>query len=178
MPAPKPDLPPLKTPKSFTFPSELHKESKTLTVDDIKREDGSATPITPPLAYTDFLNALTPIFGGKMRPVTNFPAVYYNESLRVGGEIARVASYASYISPASISAHFEISQSPTRVKTTQNPPVTKVIFVKGLPKNCHSVQRNSIQRKPLQRDTMERTPAQRDQSSVTFLAIGLETPIS
>ncbi|KAJ6138066.1 hypothetical protein N7471_004552 [Penicillium samsonianum] len=62
MPARKPDLHPLKTPKTFIFPSEIHKDSKTLTVDDIKREDGSATPITPPLAYTDFLNALTPVF--------------------------------------------------------------------------------------------------------------------
>ncbi|KGO36684.1 hypothetical protein PEX1_043540 [Penicillium expansum] len=62
MPAPKPDLHPLKTPKTFIFPSEIHNDSKTLTVDDIKREDGSATPITPPLAYTDFLNALTPVF--------------------------------------------------------------------------------------------------------------------
>ncbi|CAI7582075.1 unnamed protein product [Penicillium glandicola] len=62
MPALKPDLHPLKTPKAFIFPSEIHRDSKTLTVDDIKREDGSATPITPPLAYTDFLNALTPVF--------------------------------------------------------------------------------------------------------------------
>ncbi|KAJ6043990.1 uncharacterized protein N7446_002187 [Penicillium canescens] len=62
MPAPKPELQPLKTPKSFTFPSEIHKASKTLTVNEIKREDGSATPITPPLSYTEFLSALTPVF--------------------------------------------------------------------------------------------------------------------
>jgi hypothetical protein len=62
MPVRKPDLHPLKTPKTFVFPSEIQKDSKTLTVDNIKREDGSATPITPPLAYTDFLNALTPVF--------------------------------------------------------------------------------------------------------------------
>ncbi|KAJ5748688.1 uncharacterized protein N7511_010384 [Penicillium nucicola] len=62
MPPPKPELQPLKTPKSFTFPSEIHKASKTLTISEIKREDGSATPITPPLSYTEFLSALTPVF--------------------------------------------------------------------------------------------------------------------
>lgn len=80
MPGQKPDLPPLKTPKSFTFPSEIHDDPKTLTV-DIKREDGSISSsgsessIPTPLAYTEFLNALTPVFqspGGSARGFPNF----------------------------------------------------------------------------------------------------------
>ena len=66
MPNAKPVLPPLKTPKSATFPSELHDDSSASSI-SIKQED-SATPITPnsslplPKAYTEFLDALTPVF--------------------------------------------------------------------------------------------------------------------
>ncbi|KAJ5610670.1 hypothetical protein N7510_007389 [Penicillium lagena] len=70
MAPPKPILPPLKTPKTMTFPSELHDSPLTACSDSvIKREDdvpgsatGSGTPITPPLSYTQFLKALTPVF--------------------------------------------------------------------------------------------------------------------
>ncbi|KAJ5646444.1 hypothetical protein N7490_002816 [Penicillium lividum] len=69
MPSQKPDLPPLKTPKSFTFPSEIQDDPKFLSTIDLKREDssedsrsGSASSIPTPSAYTDFLDALTPIF--------------------------------------------------------------------------------------------------------------------
>ncbi|KAJ5095897.1 hypothetical protein NUU61_005253 [Penicillium alfredii] len=59
----KPVLHPLKTPKSMTFPSEMHDSPLTAGSEPIKREEGgSATPITPPLAYTEFLKALTPAF--------------------------------------------------------------------------------------------------------------------
>lgn len=59
----KPVLHPLKTPKSMTFPSEMHGSPLTAGSETIKREQGgSATPITPPLAYTEFLKALTPAF--------------------------------------------------------------------------------------------------------------------
>ncbi|KAL2215451.1 hypothetical protein M432DRAFT_128618 [Thermoascus aurantiacus ATCC 26904] len=65
----KPTLPPLKTPKSATFPSELH----TGRSDSIKREDSSSTPITPPLAYTEFLKALTPVFTSPVSAGVTFP---------------------------------------------------------------------------------------------------------
>ncbi|KAJ5811931.1 hypothetical protein N7474_008232 [Penicillium riverlandense] len=61
MPNSKPVLHPLKTPKSATFPSDLHIESPSSLSDTVKQEDLS-TPITPPTAYTDFLKALTPVF--------------------------------------------------------------------------------------------------------------------
>ncbi|KAJ5550418.1 hypothetical protein N7535_001641 [Penicillium sp. DV-2018c] len=67
MPSAKPTLPPLKTPKTMTFPSELHDTPLTAGPftagsDIIKREEGSSTPITPPQSYTEFLKALTPVF--------------------------------------------------------------------------------------------------------------------
>lgn len=66
MAPPKPTLHPLKTPRSATFPSEVQKS-------DVKREDTSSTPITPPVAYTEFLKALTPVFTSPTSPGTSFP---------------------------------------------------------------------------------------------------------
>lgn len=66
----KPLLHPLKTPKTATFPSELHAGPSSRP--DIKCEDASSTPISPPLAYTEFLKALTPAFS-PMSPGMNFP---------------------------------------------------------------------------------------------------------
>lgn len=70
MPTTKPILPPLKTPKSASFPSELHDDCPSSISDAIKQEEESlnqkSTPITPassiPSAYKEFLDALTPIF--------------------------------------------------------------------------------------------------------------------
>ncbi|KAF2141683.1 uncharacterized protein K452DRAFT_298355 [Aplosporella prunicola CBS 121167] len=50
----KPVLPPLKTPVSATYPSELCSPSL------LKRDDGEKTPITPPPAYVDFLALMSP----------------------------------------------------------------------------------------------------------------------
>ncbi|KAI2729901.1 hypothetical protein CBS147326_2721 [Penicillium roqueforti] len=77
MPA-KPVLPPLKTPKTMMFPSELYESPLTagpLTAgsDFIKREEGSSTPITPPQAYTEFLKALTPVFTSPVSANVEFP---------------------------------------------------------------------------------------------------------
>lgn len=73
----KPVLPPLKTPKSMSFPSELHDSPLTGGSDPIKREEGistgTATPITPPLSYTEFLKALTPVFTSPVSAGAEFP---------------------------------------------------------------------------------------------------------
>ncbi|KAJ5997197.1 hypothetical protein N7522_008857 [Penicillium canescens] len=78
MPSAKPVLPLLKTPKTMTFPSELHDGPLTagpLTAgsDFIKREEGSPTPISPPQAYTEFLKALTPVFTSPVSAGVEFP---------------------------------------------------------------------------------------------------------
>lgn len=65
----KPVLHPLKTPKTATFPSEIHTATSH---PDIKFEDVSSTPISPPLAYTEFLKALTPAFS-PMSPAIGSP---------------------------------------------------------------------------------------------------------
>ena len=58
----KPILPPLQTPKSASFPSDLLLKTPLSAVGSvIKQEEGINTPITPPSAYTDFLKALTPV---------------------------------------------------------------------------------------------------------------------
>ncbi|KAI9701412.1 MAG: hypothetical protein M1820_006503 [Bogoriella megaspora] len=51
--------PPLDTPVSATYPSEL-RSPMVGTPTFIKREEGLKTPITPPTAYVDFLKALSP----------------------------------------------------------------------------------------------------------------------
>ncbi|KAJ6007803.1 hypothetical protein N7540_011779 [Penicillium herquei] len=77
MPSQKPELPPLKTPKSFTFPSEIQDFPKPLSAHEIKREDGSSDSSTPsiptPTAYTDFLAALTPVFNSPASSGGSFP---------------------------------------------------------------------------------------------------------
>lgn len=72
MPSTKPSLHPLKTPKSATFPSELHKSPLPGLTDIIKQEEGLKTPITPPVAYTDFLKALTPVLSSPMSAGVGF----------------------------------------------------------------------------------------------------------
>ncbi|TAQ83437.1 hypothetical protein B7494_g8239 [Chlorociboria aeruginascens] len=69
----KPKLPQLQTPVTSTFPSELSALSARSPLPGyadfvIKQEDGIKTPITPPLAYTDFLKSMStasPVLGDK-----------------------------------------------------------------------------------------------------------------
>ncbi|KAJ9401976.1 hypothetical protein DTO282F9_1266 [Paecilomyces variotii] len=68
----KPILHPLKTPKSATFPSEIHSSSSSEPSAKVKGEECNSTPITPPLAYTEFLKALTPVFTSPRSPSVSF----------------------------------------------------------------------------------------------------------
>lgn len=62
----KPVLPPLKTPKTMTFPSELSPLTATSTPinkrEDRSSEGSSTSSLTPPPSYVEFLKALTPVF--------------------------------------------------------------------------------------------------------------------
>ncbi|KAI9853933.1 MAG: hypothetical protein M1824_000808 [Vezdaea acicularis] len=60
MPSAKPVLPPLKTPMSATFPSELSRSPLVSATFIKQEEDLLKTPITPPVAYTDFLKFASP----------------------------------------------------------------------------------------------------------------------
>lgn len=63
MPTEKPVLPPLQTPKSASFPSEIVAIASPMAglPAVLKQEESMKTPITPPVAYTEFLKALTPV---------------------------------------------------------------------------------------------------------------------
>ncbi|PGH12898.1 hypothetical protein AJ79_03998 [Helicocarpus griseus UAMH5409] len=69
-PSAKPTLPPISTTKSPTFPSELHASPVLLSgkLESIKQEDAlQKTPITPPVAYADFLKSVTPVLTSPMK---------------------------------------------------------------------------------------------------------------
>ncbi|KAE8385230.1 hypothetical protein BDV23DRAFT_21326 [Aspergillus alliaceus] len=74
----KPALRPLKTPKNMTFPSELRERTYTcLDADrpdkEVKEEnDDTEITITPPPAYTEFLNTFSPIFSSPTHSRANF----------------------------------------------------------------------------------------------------------
>ena len=91
MPA-KPFLHPLKTPKTATFPSELHddnniaKTPSTTSDTTIKHEPGTATPITPPTAYTEFLKAMTPVFTSPVSAGTSFPRFQFDKPTGPAGQ--------------------------------------------------------------------------------------------
>ncbi|RFU25276.1 hypothetical protein B7463_g11068, partial [Scytalidium lignicola] len=67
----KPKLAQLQTPSTSTFPSELSALSARSPLpgfaDFIKAEDSIKTPITPPIAYIDFLKSMaSPVTGDKL----------------------------------------------------------------------------------------------------------------
>lgn len=68
----KPVLPPLQTPKSASFPSEIVSTPMSAVMSAvIKQEQDLRTPITPPTAYTDFIKALTPIMASPPHSALN-----------------------------------------------------------------------------------------------------------
>ncbi|PYH33273.1 uncharacterized protein BO87DRAFT_85776 [Aspergillus neoniger CBS 115656] len=78
----KPTLRPLTTPKSMVFPSELRERTFTTCLDPDRSssivgkgtsstEDNEAS-ITPPPAYTDFVNTFSPIFSSPTTSRANF----------------------------------------------------------------------------------------------------------
>ncbi|KAL5333831.1 hypothetical protein BJX70DRAFT_379909 [Aspergillus crustosus] len=71
----RPYLPPLSTPKNMTFPSELRDSPHTCldSPKQIKKEsEETETTITPPSAYTEFLNTFSPIFASPHTSRANF----------------------------------------------------------------------------------------------------------
>ncbi|KAI9039052.1 uncharacterized protein KD926_010037 [Aspergillus affinis] len=72
----RPSLHPLTTPKTMTFPSELRERTYTTNLDPnegCKKEDEDVEfSMTPPPAYTEFLNTFSPIFGSPDTSRANF----------------------------------------------------------------------------------------------------------
>ncbi|KAL2863779.1 uncharacterized protein BJX67DRAFT_362608 [Aspergillus lucknowensis] len=62
--APRPELYPLKTPSDIIFPSELQEYLRSIDKPEPTRcSDPKGPSVPPPLAYTEFLKALSPTFG-------------------------------------------------------------------------------------------------------------------
>ncbi|KAF3482958.1 uncharacterized protein GIQ15_02282 [Arthroderma uncinatum] len=112
-PSAKPTLAPLKTSKSPTFPSELH-DSPLFSgkTESIKQEDFLRTPITPPMAYTDFLKVVTPIVAS--------PSSARDKSF---DRLAAAMSHTSATSPYFCSCSNACRKSPTVASTTSSPVV-------------------------------------------------------
>ncbi|KNG87730.1 hypothetical protein ANOM_005006 [Aspergillus nomiae NRRL 13137] len=95
--APRPDLYPLKTSKDIIFPSELQEASSTNTSSSENgREEGSGPSVPPPLAYTEFLRALSPAFGSPDGPDPTTTRWSFGRPLSSPASIPSSASSASF----------------------------------------------------------------------------------
>lgn len=132
MPA-KPFLHPLKTPKTATFPSELHDDFTTaktpsITPDTLKHEPGTATPITPPTAYTEFLKAMTPVFTSPVSAGTSFSRFQFDKPSGPAGQSqgptsAPTPTFTTASQPASaVSGTFGFHEREPPVKSATLPP--------------------------------------------------------
>ncbi|OJJ46878.1 hypothetical protein ASPZODRAFT_1842508 [Penicilliopsis zonata CBS 506.65] len=135
----KPVLHPLKTPKSMTFPSELK--------DKTKSEDSSATPISPPLAYTEFLKALTPIFTSPVSAGGAFPAFACSPTSTPSSATSLSFSATGSAKPSSssfssTSPHSSSSSSSATLSGKNLPPASPATA----PKSAHSARPGPLRR--------------------------------
>ncbi|PLN86339.1 hypothetical protein BDW42DRAFT_159045 [Aspergillus taichungensis] len=113
MPSAKPSLPPLRTPKTMTFPSELRADTGSSLSDNVKQEDGGmSTPITPPAAYTEFLKAFTPIFSSPSSANVNFSRLNFD----------RPPAYSPTSQPASALPGVSFSSCSSASSAAEQPP--------------------------------------------------------
>ncbi|KAL3446474.1 hypothetical protein BJX65DRAFT_308898 [Aspergillus insuetus] len=76
--APRPELYPLKTPSQMAFPSELQEYLRaTSNPEPTRRTDAKGPSVPPPIAYTEFLKALSPAYGS---PPLSATAAYSSAS--------------------------------------------------------------------------------------------------
>ncbi|KAJ5156437.1 hypothetical protein N7492_009240 [Penicillium capsulatum] len=154
MPTQKPDLPPLKTPKSFSFPSEIQDDPKVLSAGEIKREDSSESSIPTPSAYTDFLNALTPVFNSPVGSGGGFPKFTFEK-----GGPSPISQPSSATSPAFSSAPSLKSpsvslppRSPCNAKSPKSPPALRRLRIP------QSIKTFSARDSPLTATPLSATP--------------------
>ncbi|KAL2808036.1 hypothetical protein BJX63DRAFT_53256 [Aspergillus granulosus] len=141
----RPYLPPLSTPKSMTFPSELRERTYTCLdsakpVEHCDTQKTSTTseeaemPITPPSAYTEFLNTFSPIFASPNSSRANFSKFMLDQPPRPSPTSAPPSatgfpsprgSYklaSSTLAPSSVKCLKSPAQSPDRVRRLRLPP--------------------------------------------------------
>ncbi|KAL4990223.1 hypothetical protein BDW68DRAFT_154807 [Aspergillus falconensis] len=93
--APRPELYPLQTPKHITFPSELQEYLRP-TNPSPACNDGKGPSVPPPLAYTEFLKALSPVFGSPPESATTSSPYGLNKQLPSPQSLPSTASTASF----------------------------------------------------------------------------------
>ncbi|KAH7131965.1 hypothetical protein B0J11DRAFT_427902 [Dendryphion nanum] len=139
----------LKTPLSATYPSELKSpmiQSAAATPTFIKREDSLKTPITPPIAYLDFLKTLSPVL---MSPMPTGSSTKFVFEANRPTSIASVTSSNSTTSFTSTSGPMD-KPSPTSAPSSresscncdaakQEPPKTAPLSKPRLPANIDTV---------------------------------------
>lgn len=156
----KPLLPPLQTPQTASFPSEIVETPLSALPPAIKLEHGLKTPITPPVAYTEFLKALTPILTSpKQTPA--LPRSLSSESAP-GRETPT--------SGQSTSSSFSFSRQDTHKFTSPSVPQPPSSFVRA----------NSAARTPtsLRRLTIPQSPAGSPRSAATMSTAGLTSAMA
>lgn len=103
----KPVLPPLQTPRSASFPSEICSTPISACVSAvIKQEADLRTPITPPTAYTEFLKALTPILASP-------PPTALNRTLSDDSTTSKDTAHSNPSTGSSFSGRSDTWKSPT-----------------------------------------------------------------
>lgn len=117
--APRPDLYPLKTPKNLTFPSELQEYLRPANAEPARCNDGKGPSVPPPLAYTEFLKALSPVFGSPPASAnTAYSGYSINKQLPSPQSLPSTASTTSSF-PGDASAR---PASRTHARTRSGPP--------------------------------------------------------
>ncbi|BDD61294.1 hypothetical protein MPDQ_001354 [Monascus purpureus] len=120
----KPVLPPLKTPKNSTFPSEIHDGGPGAgphSANMLKSPEGQSTPITPPVAYTEFLKALTPVFS-PLSAGASFPSLQIERTR--DGNSSNATTWSASQPSSAVSGSFSLGSGSLRSVTSPLPPPT------------------------------------------------------
>lgn len=157
----KPSLPPLQTPQTASFPSEIVETPLSALPPAIKQEHGLKTPITPPLAYTEFLKALTPILTSP-KQIPALPRTLSTES--APGRETPTSSH-------SASSGFSFSRQDTHKSASASA---------AAPPPSPYVRSNSSARTPtsLRRLTIPQSPAGSPHSAATLSTTGLTSAMA
>ncbi|PLB39149.1 uncharacterized protein BDW47DRAFT_103754 [Aspergillus candidus] len=152
----RPTLRPLKTPKNMnmSFPSELRERPYLTCLDrpceDMKKEDlDTEVSITPPPAYTEFLNTFSPIFSSPSHSRANFSKYMHDRpraspvstpssatSTTFSGHLPRSAS--SLHPPPSAASYSP--RSPDHVRRLRLPPPYLYTPVSDSPRSAHPLR--------------------------------------
>ncbi|KAL4885897.1 hypothetical protein BJY04DRAFT_179421 [Aspergillus karnatakaensis] len=99
--APRPDFYPVPVPQHITFPSELQEylRAKSNPTSTSHAED-KASPVTPPLAYTEFLKALSPKYGSPPSSASSTCSDYLSRKQLSPRSLPLTASAAAFPSGA------------------------------------------------------------------------------